>query len=229
MTLGGRVMAATGVAVGATVLISLLVQRSAIRQQGIEAIVATMRSAMVEAESVRESVAMLGKRSAFDQARLLREYKAGGDLRSSTLYATVPVVAAWNGLQKVATQEAFEFRVPKRQARNPKNLPTPSELEILRSFEEQGGKEYVRVDEANNLLVYCPPHPAHNRVPGLPRRSGEQSESRRKGRARFPHGELESRRGTRRVCPANEAGPGRRHRAGRAWARCFSGCCPPLG
>ena len=157
MTLGGKIVGGVLGAVVATMAVGLLVQRSAIRKQGIDGMVSTMRSAIVEAESVRESVSELGTRQAFDRDRLVKEFQANRDLRSSTLYQTVPVVAAWLGIQRVAKQEGFEFRIPKLQARNPRNLPTNDEIEILKAFEESGRQEFVRVDEAQNELLYARP------------------------------------------------------------------------
>lgn len=155
MTLGGKIVASVLGAVTATVVIGLLVQRAAIRKQGIDGVVATMRSAVIEAESVRESVASLSQRNAFDRDRLIKEFRASRDLRNSTIYATVPVVAAWLGIERVAKQEGYEFRVPKKQARNPRNMPTEDELEILREFEEKGRPEFVRVDSGRNELLYA--------------------------------------------------------------------------
>jgi len=51
--------------------------------------------------------------------------------------------------------EGFEFRIPKRQARNPANEPRPAEAAILDYFEKSGKDEYFMTDRAANLIVYA--------------------------------------------------------------------------
>ncbi len=139
------------------VAVGLLVQRKVIRDQGIALTRDTMRVAILQAESTRETISALNRRGAFDQKSLLEEYKKGGDLRSSTLYKTVPVVAAWTSIEEAAQREHFEFRIAKNLARNPKNLPTPEEQEILKLLEAGNTEEYFKVDAANNSIVYARP------------------------------------------------------------------------
>jgi methyl-accepting chemotaxis protein len=157
VTLGQRATLGVSLTILTAVVVALLVQRSALRRQGIEGAIANMRSAVVEAESVRESVSALQRRGAFDQTRLKAELGTARDLRSTTVYATVPVVAAWTAIGRVAKQEGYDFRVPKHQARNPQNLPRGDELEILRTLESGTVSEYLRVDEAANMIVYARP------------------------------------------------------------------------
>ena len=157
MKLGAKIICVTLAAVGLSVLAGLIVQRSVIRQQGIAMIRDTMRAAILEAETTRESISALNRQGAFDQKKLLEDFKKSGDLRSTALYKTVPVVAAWTAIQKVAEQEGFEFRVPKNQARNPKNAPTPEEQGILAQLEKGQTAEFFQVDQANNLIVFARP------------------------------------------------------------------------
>jgi methyl-accepting chemotaxis protein len=149
-------LAAVGAVVAAAV-VGTFVQRSVIRDQGIELTRNTMRNAILEAENVRASIGHLVQNKAFDTDRLLKEAQAASDLRSTTLYRTIPVVAAWTAIEELAKTEGYEFRVPKNQARNPKNNPVGDEVEILRGFEERDEKEYFAVDEAKNQLVYARP------------------------------------------------------------------------
>jgi methyl-accepting chemotaxis protein len=157
MKLGTKIVCASTVAILLTVGIALLVQRTIIQRQGVELTLETMRAAVVEAENVRESISRLGEGGAFDRARLLAEYKASGDLRGSTLYRTIPVVAAWEAVAKAAKQAGFEFRVPKNGARNPQNNPTATEAEILRQLETGTDTEYIHVDREHNEIVYARP------------------------------------------------------------------------
>ena len=155
MKLGTKIISAAIGAIAISVLVGLIVQRSIIRDQGIELTRNTMRAAVLEAENVRASISALN--DSFDKPKLLAEYKKTGDLRGSTLYDTIPVVAAWQAIAKVAEKEGFEFRVPKHQARNEKNNPTPEEEEILKVLETGQTDEYFKVDSAHNQLVFARP------------------------------------------------------------------------
>ncbi len=155
MKLGTKIISAAIGAIAISVLVGLIVQRQVIRSQGIELTRNTMRAAVLEAENVRASISALN--DSFDKTKLVAEYKKTGDLRGSTLYQTIPVVAAWQAIAKVAEKEGFEFRVPKHQARNEKNNPTPEEEEILKVLDNGQTEEYFKVDRANNQLVYARP------------------------------------------------------------------------
>ncbi len=157
MKLGSKIIVAALAAVGLTLIAALTVQKFIIERQGIELTVQAMRAAIVEAENVRESISELGENGAFDRAKLLEEYKESGDLRGSTIYRTIPVVAAWEAIAEAAAESGFEFRVPKNQARNPKNKPTPEEQEILKLLESGEAREFVEIDRANNELVFARP------------------------------------------------------------------------
>ena len=157
MTLTTKIISATIGSIAACVAIGLIVQRGVIRDQGIELTRNTMRAAVLEAENVRESISSLNKRNAFDMKQLLEEFHKEGDLRNSTLYRTIPVVAAWEAVARVAEKEGYEFRIPKHQARNPKNNPLPEETEILTGFEKGGLEEYFKVDRTRNEIVFARP------------------------------------------------------------------------
>jgi methyl-accepting chemotaxis protein len=157
LKIGTKIIAASLLAILLTVGVALVVQNFVIHRQGVNLTIDTMRAAIVEAENVRQSISRLSEGGAFDRKKLLVEYQASGDLRSSTLYRTIPVVAAWEAIAQAAKQEGFEFRVPKHQARNPKNNPTPEEAAILADLESGQRTEYIRVDRAANLIIYARP------------------------------------------------------------------------
>jgi methyl-accepting chemotaxis protein len=157
MKIGSKIILAAIAAVTLTAAVTLVVQKFIIEKQGVDLTVATMRAAIVEAENVRESISKLGKNGAFDRKKLLAEFKASGDLRSSTLYDTIPVVAAWEAIEKVARQEGFEFRVPKNEARNERNTPTQQEQEILKLLESGTKEEYVQIDRTAHKIIFARP------------------------------------------------------------------------
>ncbi len=157
MNLGHKIILGSLAAVAVTTTTLLLVQRSIVRRQGIELTRDTMRAAVLEAENVRDTISALGTAGAFNRPQLLAEYEASGDLRGSTLYRTIPVVAAWQAIEKVAAEQDYQFRVPKKQPRNPANQPTPAELAILDRFENQNVLEFFEVDSARNVITYARP------------------------------------------------------------------------
>jgi methyl-accepting chemotaxis protein len=157
MNLGTKIISAAVCAVALAVGVALWVQKIVIEKQGVALTLDTMRAAIAEAESVREGISLLGERDAFDRKKLIAEYGASGDLRKSTLYRTIPVVAAWEAIERVAQQQGYEFRIPKDQARNSKNNPLPAEREILAALEEEGLAEYIKVDRAANTVIYARP------------------------------------------------------------------------
>ena len=157
MTVGKKIILVSSSSVALSTLVALLVQSMTIRSQGIELTRNTMRAAVIAAESMRASMAALRARNAFDDAAILQEARSASDYRQTRLYDTVPVAAAWKSIEKVARQEGFEFRVPKRHARNPRNEPTPSEAVILDFLEKSGQEEYFLSDRAANLIVYARP------------------------------------------------------------------------
>jgi len=157
MTLGTKIIAAALGAVTASVIVGLLVQRHVIRSQGIQLTHETMRGVIVEAENVRQSVSDLNQKNAFDRPALLAQFKSSADLRGSTIYQTIPVVAAWKAIAQAAQQEGYEFRIPKHQARNQDNEPTADENEILAQLENGRTNEYFKVDATRNEIVFARP------------------------------------------------------------------------
>jgi methyl-accepting chemotaxis protein len=157
MKLGTKITCAAIGSVALAVSTALWLEKRTIEAQGIQLLRETMHSTLVEAENVRQSIARLGEGGAFDRHRLLEEYHRDGDLRKSTLYGTIPIVAAWNAAGKAAAEQGFEFRVPKRQARNPRNLPTPDEDAILTLLEKGDVPEYFSADRAKGRIVLARP------------------------------------------------------------------------
>ena len=157
MKLGNKIVGIVLVSIAVSVAAGLVVQHQVIREQGILLTQDSMRTAIVEAESVRGTISALNNSGAFDQAKLIEEYKRTGDLRKSTLYKTVPVVAAWDAIQKVADANKWTFRVPKNNARNEKNTPTAEEAKILEVLEKGDVPEYFHVDKAANQIILARP------------------------------------------------------------------------
>ena len=157
MKIGNQILLIAFAAISATVAAGLAIQNRIIHDQGVQLTRDSMRAAILEAENVRGTVSGLGKNGAFDREKLLADYRRTGDLRGSTIYQTIPVVAAWNAIQKVADENGWQFRVPKNGARNEKNTPRPDEVRILELLERGDLPEYFAVDRAANTLVLARP------------------------------------------------------------------------
>src|SRR5215475_1962080 len=157
VTIAGKITVASLTAVAVCTGVALFVQSMAIHDQGIELTKNTMRAAVLAAENTRGSVSRLRTGRAFNEATLVQEARGAADFRQTDLYRTVPVVSAWNSIGDVARKEGFEFRVPKRRARNPVNEPTAEEAAILDSLEASHQEEYFVADRRANLIVYARP------------------------------------------------------------------------
>lgn len=157
MTIGTRVILISVVSVGLSTGVALFVQRDVIRSQGIELTRNTMRASVLSAESIRAHMARLRVEEAFDQTGLLLAARGASDKRKTALFNSVPIAAAMESVSEVAKVEGFELRVPKRQARNPANEPTPAEAVILDLLEKTNRDEYFVADRRANTLVYARP------------------------------------------------------------------------
>ena len=157
MTIDKKVILVATGTVALSTCMALYVQRMVIRSQGIELTRNTMRAAVIAAENIRTTMSSLQARRAFNEAELLTEAHRSSDFRQTLIYDSVPVVSAWKSIQKVAHKEGFEFRVPKRHARNSLNEPTIEEAAILDRLEKTGEEEYFEADRGSNLIVYARP------------------------------------------------------------------------
>ena len=139
------------VAVLVTSVAGFLVQRSVIREQGVGLVHNAMRGIVLSAESTRAAVAKMNASSDFDRKSLVAELQKSSDFRSTRIYDTIPVVAAWKSIQQVATSEGYEFRTPSSDPRNPKNAPDAEEQAILAALEQATADRIVfyKFDEAD--------------------------------------------------------------------------------
>ena len=156
-TISTRAVAIAWAAVAITAVASLFLQRTVIRSQGLQLEQNAMRNLVLSAESTRDSISALNAQGAFDRGALLAEFRSASDFRSTRLYNTIPVVAAWKQLQNVADKEGYTFRTPSANPRNPRNTPTPEEEQILTELARSGEPEYFAVDREKNEMIYARP------------------------------------------------------------------------
>jgi len=144
-------------AVGVTAAASQVLLRYIIRNQGIALEETAMRNLVLSAENTRDAVSAMNAGKAFDRKTLLAGFRDASDFRSTQLYNTIPVVAAWKVIQRVADKEGYTFRTPSFNPRNPGNTPTPEENQILTELAHGTSPEYFAVDSAKNEIVYARP------------------------------------------------------------------------
>lgn len=138
-------------------LIGMFVQKLVIDEVEIDRAKAGMRSALVQAETVRENASRLASGKVYDYSRLLAEIEESDDFRETAFYGTIPVVASWKSVERVAGENGYTFRIIKRQPRNAKNEPNAKERAILESLKRTGADEYFADDSEADELVYARP------------------------------------------------------------------------
>jgi hypothetical protein len=117
-----------------------------------------MSSMIQQAEAVTANMDALHQGGAFDKAALVRTLHDSQDLRHTTFYQGIPVVAGWNSMQQVAAVRGFAFLTPTRPgtgARNPKNDTREFDV-AFRAF-DAGQPEYFTEDSASNTLILARP------------------------------------------------------------------------
>jgi methyl-accepting chemotaxis protein len=124
------------------------------RQTAENDYVARARSIVLTAESVREEMARKWRLGLFDKKMLSQWAKEG---RLDRVLAAVPVVTAWQSAQAKAKEGGYELRVPKLQARNPKNEPDAVEARALQILSANNLDEYHEIDRQRNAVRYFRP------------------------------------------------------------------------
>jgi len=155
--LGTRIVSIAVASIVLTSATGMLIQRLVIRQQGIELMHQTMRMTIDSAESTRTAASQQRVAQVYDDARMKAELAASSDYRQTSLFRSVPIVAAFNSINEAAKRENYVFRVASRNPRNPDDRPTAQEDGILRLMETDKVPEYFHVDDSANEIVYARP------------------------------------------------------------------------
>jgi methyl-accepting chemotaxis protein len=115
---------------------------------------AKARAVLLTAESAREE---MGKK--WGQGLFTKEQLAGWakDNAVDKILSAVPVVSAMRAAMAKAEEGGYQFRVPKFQARNPKNEPDEFESRVLKLLADGKVAEYSEMDPAQNALRYFRP------------------------------------------------------------------------
>lgn len=117
-----------------------------IRDGAYDAIEQKSRAIVLTAEATRQE---MGKKLAMGIIRPFEE------LDGSNIIEAVPVVTAMNAAAINAKEAGYTFRAPKVSPRNPKNEPTPEELEALKQLKEKGLSELTVIKD-DEIRYYRP-------------------------------------------------------------------------
>lgn len=93
----------------------------------------------------------------YDDERLKAELAREPDYRQTSLFNTVPIVAAFTSINEAANREGYIFRVASRAPRNSYHRPTAEEEGILKYMADSKTPEYFNVDSDAGEIVYARP------------------------------------------------------------------------
>ncbi len=121
------------------------------KDQRIDAEISKARALVLEAEAVREAIAEANKLGIYDQAVARKDI--------ATFLHTVPIAVSMGVLGAKTEQINVKLKVPKISPRNPVNEPDPTDLKVLKMFEEQdtgtgNTPEYHVVDKDRDIIRY---------------------------------------------------------------------------
>jgi methyl-accepting chemotaxis protein len=146
------------------VLVSTLVSIAAVsrisKANRVDELRQLMSSTLRQAETVTANVDELGAAGALNTTLLLERFRQGGgrNYRDSVLYKTIPVVAGWDSVKRVASERNFEFYTPSRPDLLPRNPGNRLErFDKAFSAFAKGEGEYFDFDEASNRLILARP------------------------------------------------------------------------
>ena len=125
-----------------------------IRSEAQDAIISKSRAILLNVEAVRERMQVMWDLKVFT-APDLKARADRGEL--DQVLAMVPVYNAYKSAEIKAADGGYEFRVPKKQPRNPNNQPDTVEERVLTQFETSQAKEYFEIDVQKNSVRYFRP------------------------------------------------------------------------
>jgi hypothetical protein len=100
---------------------ALITPKKSRERSGVDLLCNSIRAPpLVEAQRIRQSISQLGVGESFDRPKVIEEFRPSGDRRNSTLYKTIPVVAAGDAAGRTASEDGLNFRAAKHQSRPPR-------------------------------------------------------------------------------------------------------------
>jgi methyl-accepting chemotaxis protein len=160
-SVGFRIVAATAAILIIVVCVALVFYARDEFEQTVASEVHAARNLLLLTESMRENMDEKWRLGLFS-AEMLREINESTELskdeRWDKMAATVPVITAWEAAKAKAEAGGFEFRTPRRGARNEQNEPDPVEAEVLTYFKDNPDvEEHFVIDEELDAVRYFRP------------------------------------------------------------------------
>ena len=161
-----KVFDSIGVRLGVVIALILIVIESVIlltaaRQEHELQMAAELEDAnhiILMAESVRENMEKKWELGLFSPQTMRAITADSQEERKAKILASVPVVSAWESAKAKATAGGYEFRTPRRGARNPANNPDGIEQAALDFFKKNpGAGNYHVIDKELNAIRYFRP------------------------------------------------------------------------
>ncbi len=157
MKLGTRLV----LAVFCILLISFVVvmarQFTGLKAAHLSGAVDRSRAITAYCEEIRQFVSDLRDRNAFDEPLLRADFdeSLAGNVayHRTSLYMTIPVVAAWTAARSKAEELGYRFRVPRNQPRNPLNEPRPGLERAVVDYMEGKG-DLAGIEAAGGRIVF---------------------------------------------------------------------------
>ncbi|WPL15196.1 Methyl-accepting chemotaxis protein McpB [Thiorhodovibrio winogradskyi] len=160
-SVGFRILAATAAILILVALVALVIYAKDEFQQTVDSEVHAARNLLLLTESMRENMDEKWSLGLFS-AEKLREIHESTNLskeeRWDRIAATVPVITAWEAAKAKAEEGGFQFRTPRRNARNDENDPDAVEIEVLDYLRNNPDvEEHYVVDEELDAVRYFRP------------------------------------------------------------------------
>ncbi len=166
MTLGTKLMFAAAAAVIVTVAGALTTVHLISQKNRIESIHHEMSNILQQADVVMANMDEMHKLRVFDNTGLVESAKKEANgrplkevYRSTSLYKTIPVVAAWTTVQKFADDNGYDFLTPSKPgipARNPKNDNGNLFADAFTAFSKDQ-PDYFNYDKKTKEIVFARP------------------------------------------------------------------------
>ena len=166
MKLGTKILFAAFAAVLLTALGAFVTVRVLASRNRVNDIRDGMNTILQQAELMAGKMDQMHRVNAFDLKGLLeRARKQSGDrplheaYRDTDLYTIIPVVVAWQSVEKAAEREGYTFLISTRPgvtARNPKNAALPEYDEAFKAF-SAGEGVYFKHDRSTDEVILARP------------------------------------------------------------------------
>ncbi|WP_200283508.1 methyl-accepting chemotaxis protein [Rhabdochromatium marinum] len=156
-SVGFRILAATAAILVLIAAITLVLYARDEFKQTVASEVHAARNLLLLTESVRENMDEKWRLGLFS-AEKLRNFTGSDEERWDKIAATVPVISAWEAAKSKAAEGGYEFRTPRKGARNSDNEPDAVEAKALAYLRDTpDAEEHVVVDKEQDAVRYFRP------------------------------------------------------------------------